>query len=455
MKRMIKLANLILMLTLLAACAAPPAPALTPTSPANTPAGPVEKPTNTPPAAVQPQPPAVQISDKPRNASPTSAKDDMARLVSGNTAFALDLYQALLDANNGNLFYSPYSISVALAMTQAGARGSTLAQMNSALHFTLSGESLHQAFNALQLALASRQANANQPDVKDYQLNIANSTWGQSGYKFMQGYLDLLAENYGAGMRLVDFKADPEKARQLINDWVAQQTAQKIKDLIPQGSINDLTRLVLANAIYFNAGWLHTFDAAKTQNGSFTNLDGKQASTPMMNQQAIFGYTRGSGYQAIELPYSGDKLSMLVLLPDAGQFAAVQKTLDPALLGSILKDLKPASVALVLPKYKVESSFAVDEMLKKLGMTDAFDPAKADLSGMDGTTSLYISKVLHKSYVSVDEKGTEAAAATAVMIGVTSMPAEVVDLKIDRPFIFVIRDTESGSILFIGQVVKL
>ena len=449
MKRLLIIFNLIIAFAMLTACAGP-------VSPVNTPGTtPVTSPTSTPGSISNPQPTAVEISNKPHDTNPAATQDELAKLVSGNTAFALDLYQALLKSNSGNLFYSPYSISIALAMAQAGARGDTLQQMNSVMHYTLPGNSLHTAFNALQLALASREKNAGRPDVKDFQLNIANSTWGQAGYKFLQDYLDVLAVNYGAGLRLVDFKADPEKARQLINDWVAQQTAQKIQDLIPQGGINDLTRLVLANAIYFNAPWEHTFEAANTENGPFTNLDGKQSNVPMMKQQASFPYTKSDGYQAIDLPYSGDKLSMIVVLPDSGQYDRIEKAFTPALLETIQKNLQVASVNLALPKFKVESTFSLGDELQKMGMPDVFDPAKADLSGMDGSRSLYISSVAHKSYVSVDENGTEAAAATAVIVGTTSMPVEVIDLKIDRPFMFLIRDNVSGSILFVARVVSL
>ncbi len=236
MRRLLSSLNILLALVLLTACAAPAA-----VSPTSTPSG------NT----VKPLPATIAISNKQRITNPNTPPSDIGQLVTGTNTFAFDLYQALLDPANPNLFYSPYSISVALAMAQAGARGSTLAQMNQTLHYTLPDLSLHQAFNALQLDLANRQKNADPSAPDDFQLNVANATWGQAGYSFLPAYLDVLAENYGAGLRLVDFKANPEQARQMINYWVAQQTAQKIKDLIPQGSIDPLTRLVLTNAIYF------------------------------------------------------------------------------------------------------------------------------------------------------------------------------------------------------------
>ncbi len=436
MKRTYPFLYIFLALAVLTACAGP-------LSPTGTPGG------------GSSQPITVAISNKSRINNPVSTPNDQTQLVSGNTAFAFDLYQQLLSGNTGNLFYSPYSISVALSMARAGAKGGTLSQMDQAMHYTLSGDALYQAFNALQLALAAEQKNEGNPSENDFTLNVVNAAWGQNGYKFLQAYLDTLAENYSAGMRLVDFQSDPEKARQAINDWVAQQTAQKIKDLIPQGSITPLSRLVLTNAIYFNSPWLSPFNESATKDGTFTNLDDKQSTVPMMNTQHTFGYAQGDGYQVVELPYSGDKLSMLVLVPDSGQFGRIEKSLSQDLVASIRQNLQSSSVQLSMPKFKVESDVALSDILKKMGMADAFDPNKADLSGMDGTRSLFISDVLHKAYVSVDEKGTEAAAATAVVIGTLSMPSQVVTLTIDRPFIFLIQDNQSGSILFVGRVTAL
>ena len=455
MKCLISILNILLAASLLSACAGPaskPTVATPNPPPASTPVK--VNPTDTP-GSSQPQPGGVAISNKQRSTKPTATPKDISQLVSGSTAFAFDLYQALCSSMAGNLFYSPYSMSIALAMAQAGARGDTLSQINQVLHFNLPGETLHQAFNALQLDLANRARNADQPDKNDFSLNIANATWGQADYQFLPTYLDVLAENYGAGMRLVDFKTDPEKARQLINDWVAQQTAQKIPDLIPAGQLTPMTHLVLTNAIYFKAAWERTFDENRTVSDSFTNLDSKQVKVPMMNQQASFDYAKGNGYQAVRLPYSADKLSMLVILPDTGKFTDFEKSLTPAQLDTILKNLDSATLNLSLPKFKYTSSLALVDTLQKMGLKDAFNPSAADLSGMDGTRNLSISSVLHKAYVNVDENGTEAAAATAVVIGVTSMPVDVIDFKIDRPFIFLIQDNQTGSILFMGRVVTL
>jgi serpin B len=219
--------------------------------------------------------------------------------------------------------------------------------------------------------------------------------------------------------------------------------------------ITPLTRLVLTNAIYFNSAWSSPFMEQNTQPGPFTGLDGKQSNVPVMNQQATFGYFQGQGYQAVNLPYINAKLSMLVILPEAGKFSAVEKGLSPDMLDQVTRGLRGLEVRLALPKFHIESEIGLNEALKGLGMTDAFDPAAADFSGMDGTRTLYISDVVHKSYVTVDEKGTEAAAATAVVIGKTSIPAQVIQFTVDRPFFFAIQDTQTGAILFMGRVTNL
>jgi len=393
-------------------------------------------------------------ADIPRQAAPVAPAGDMQTLAQGNTTFALELYQALRQSD-GNLFYSPYSVSLALAMTYAGARGETAAQMARTLHFDLPQERLHPAFNALDLAvtLAPQASSADEPSL--FQLHTANSLWGQQDEAFLDEFLNTLAANYGAGMHLVDFANDSEAARIAINRWVSDQTEDKIKDLIPAGELDAFTRLVLANAIYFKADWLDTFEANDTQPGAFTHLDGSQVQAPMMHQVGRFNYTQGEGYQALELPYSGGEASMVILLPDAGSFEAFESALDTALLEQALQSLQPADVQLSLPKFQYESRFNLGETLKGLGMPVAFTPPDgdgADFSGMDGQRRLFIGEVFHKAFVAVDEKGTEAAAATAVEMRVTSAPAVEVQFTVDRPFIFLIRHSGSQSILFVGRV---
>jgi len=391
-------------------------------------------------------------SDKPRVQSPAVGASDLAELVAGNSAFAFALYQAIRQ-EPGNLFYSPYSISLALAMTYAGARGNTERQMADVLRFTLPQERLHPAFNALDQALASRGAGAKSKDGKPFRLSVANSLWGRAGYKFLPAFLDTLAVNYGAGLRLVDFQAAPEAARKTINDWVSQQTEDKIRDLIPPGAIDTLTRLVLANAIYFNAAWLHPFEKESTQDGPFYLLDGSQVTVPMMRQDAHFRYFAGEGVQAVELPYDGEEVSMVILVPDKGRFPAFEAALTADQVADILAKMEFASVNLTMPKFKYDASLSLADTLKAMGMSDAFSMS-ADFSGMDGTRNLAITDVFHKAFVAVDEAGTEAAAATAVVIGLTAMPASPVDLTVDRPFVFLIRDVQTGAILFVGRVLN-
>jgi serpin B len=393
---------------------------------------------------------SVAESDKPRNLSPAASAHDLTELADGNAAFAFDLYHTLR-GEGGNLFFSPYSISTALAMTYAGAAGETAGQMAATLHFTLPAESLHPALNAYALDLQARAEQAT--EGTPFELSIANSLWGQQGFPFLPEFLDLLAENYGAGMRLVDYESDPEGARKAINDWVSDETREKIKDLIPQGAIDAMTRLVLANAIYFKAGWLNPFEETATAPGPFHLLDGSEVEIPMMQQSESYGYVIGDGYRAIELPYRNGNTSMLIILPDEGQFEAVEEQLSPAMMTDLLGRMTYGPVNLSVPKFTYESEFNLNDALIALGMTDAFDPGRADFSGMDGTRDLYISDVLHKAFVSVDEEGTEAAAATAVIMSLTSAPmGELITFTIDRPFIYMIRDQQTGTILFLGRV---
>ena len=316
--------------------------------------------TPTPPPAVQPDLVFVQElrSEKQRVTSPDLDPSDMRDLVAGNSAFAFDLYQTL-SAEDGNLFYSPYSISLALAMTYAGARGETEQQMAKTLQFTLSQDRLHSAFNGLDLELASRGEGAEGTDEEGFQLNIVNALWGQEDFEFLSEFLDLVAENYGAGLRLLDFVNAAEDSRIVINDWVSEQTEGRIEDLIPEGVIDELTRLVLTNAIYFNAAWLYPFTESQTKDGAFHLLDGGEVTVPMMRRTAGFGLAKGDGYQAVELPYDGGELSMVILLPDTGQFDGFEDSLDADLVRTITEGLVPTRVALTMPKFEFESDFSL------------------------------------------------------------------------------------------------
>jgi serpin B len=395
---------------------------------------------------------AVQ-SEKERITSPDVAQTDLDDLVTGNSAFAFDLYQQERGDEDGNIFYSPYSISVALAMTYAGARNETEQQMADTLRFTLPQDRLHPAFNALDLELASRAETTSDEDGEGFRLNIVNRIWGRTGYSFLGEFLDVLAENYGAGLYVLDFAGAPEESRILINDWVSDQTEERIQDLIPPRAITPLTVLVLTNAIYFKAAWNEPFDETLTQDGLFHLLDGGEVTVPMMRQGAAFGYAAGDGYQVVELPYDGEELSMVILLPDADRFEEFESTLDAEAVEAAVQDLTPYQVNLTMPRFTFEWDTSLKEVLSALGMSIAFG-AEADFSGMNELGGLFISDVIHKAFVAVDEEGTEAAAATAVIIDLGAAPMPEAVVTIDRPFIFLIRDIETGAILFVGRVVN-
>jgi len=400
------------------------------------------------------QPAAAEVleSDKERITSPDVSTSEQALLVEGNSAFAFELYQAL-KGEEGNLFYSPYSISLALAMTYAGARGETAQQMAATLQFILEQDRLHPAFNWLDAELAKRGEGAEGKDGEGFRLNIVNAIWGQKDYSFLTDFLDVLAENYGAGLRILDFITETEASRLAINKWVSDQTEGRIEDLIPQGAIDALTRLVLTNAIYFNAAWENPFNEDMTADGPFYLLDGGQVTVPMMRQTESFGYTEGEGYQAVELQYDGNELSMVILLPEAGNFQAFEEGLQAQQVDAIISALQPTEVTLTMPQFEFDSEFSLKDTLAGMGMPIAFS-SDADFSGMTGNRELSISDVLHKAFVAVDEAGTEAAAATAVIMKLTAVPEPPVEVTIDRPFIFLIRDIDTGVILFVGRVMN-
>jgi serpin B len=381
----------------------------------------------------------------------TASEADVKAVVTGNTAFAFDLYGRLKDlpavkAGGGNLFFSPYSISTALAMTANGARGTTATQMTSALH--LPGDTTPAAaFGQLQKDL---QAEAQKSGC---QLNIANALWGQKGHPFLDSFLSTTKAGYGAGLNLVDF-ARSEEARKTINTWVEQQTKDKIKDLIAPGVLDARTRLVLTNAIYFKGDWAAQFKKQNTADANFFVATTKSVKVPMMNQKGPFAYGETDQVQVLSLPYKGKMLSMLVLLPKASSsLAAVESGLDAKGLESAMGRLSEQEVVVFLPKFKMTCGpLELNGTLTAMGMKDAFTDA-ADFSGMDGKKDLYVSNVVHKAFVEVNEEGTEAAAATGAVMGLTSVRVTPV-FRADRPFVFLIRENQTGSILFIGRVMN-
>jgi serpin B len=412
------------------------------------------EPTATPAEPIEGRGPGELVrSEVARVTSPDVGEDELATRVAGNNAFAFDLYQIVVHEKE-NAFYSPYSIALTLAMAYAGARGETEQQMAETLHYTLPQERLHPAFNALALHLASRDAEQEEEPERRFRLVVANSVWGQRGYSFLQEYLDLLARNYGLGVRVLDFAAEPEEARQAINTWVSDRTNGQIENLIPQGIINTMTRLVLTNAIYFRASWKYPFDDANTTDGRFHLLSGGEINTLMMEQTEQFDYAEGEGYHAVELPYVGDEVSMVIIAPEREAFAAFEDDLDADRVNGVIERLQRTNVTLRMPLFEFSSDFQLSETLRAMGMPAAFSAEEADFSGIDGTRRLFIREVLHKGFVSVDESGTEAAAATAVVIEEESAPATPIEMTIDSPFIFLIRDVETGTILFVGRVLN-
>jgi serpin B len=377
---------------------------------------------------------------------PGAPAEDRAEAVKGANAFALDLYRRLRGAD-GNLCFSPASVSTALAMTYAGARGPTAEEMAKTLHFTLGQDRLHPALGALldDLNRAGR--------ARGSRLAVANALWGQKGHGFLPEFLGLTREHYGAGLQEVDFRGDSEGARRAINAWVEQQTQDRIKDLIREGVLDDNTRLVLTNAIYFKGDWASAFRKDSTRNAPFRLGGAEKVDVPLMWQSGTFGHFDGDGLQALELPYAGKDLSMVVLLPKrADGLADFEKGLTAERLAGWLRQLREQEVIVQLPRFKVTAEFRLGPTLAAMRMPLAFGDG-ADFSGMDGKKDQYLSEVVHKSFVDVNEEGTEAAAATAVVKAERSGESRLTPLfRADHPFVFLIRDRRSDGILFLGRV---
>jgi serpin B len=385
----------------------------------------------------------------PSRALADSNSADVNQVVAGNTEFALDLY-ARLRTGDGNVFFSPYSISAALAMTYAGARDETATQMASTLHFDLPPDKLHPAFSELKTNLDAIQ------EKGKVRLAVANSLWPQVGFDFRQDYLALCEQYYGSAIVPVDFSRHTEAARTKINDWVSERTDGKIDELIGPGRLDELSRIVLVNAIYFKGDWRTKFDASRTQDQPFHISSGTPVTARLMEQTADFSYAEFPDLQVLEMPYAGGDISMVVLLPhDVDGLTNLEAQLTPENLNSWINGLGTEKVHVFFPGFTFRSQFLLADTLSAMGMPDAFD-ATADFSGMDGRKDLYISSVIHEAYVKVDEKGTEAAAATAVVMTelVMAEPLRIPTFRADHPFLFLIRDNETGSILFLGRVMN-
>lgn len=377
-------------------------------------------------------------SELGRDPDPEVTPEARASLVGDNAAFAADLYRSVRAEGEGNFFFSPHSISIALAMAYGGSEGNTKRQMSEALHFSLPDDELHAAFNELDADLASRETH----------LDVINASWAQQGYTFLPSYLDLIAENYGAAMYLLDFAADPDASRMVVNDWVEERTAGRIVELLKDGDVSSYTRMILTNAIYFDAGWKTIFDEAETESRDFNLADGTTVSVPTMHMVSELRQGQGEGWRAVELPYNHDEMAMVAILP-AEDRPDIDLELTPAMIDEVLSSLHEESVDLSLPRFSFGYDLQLVEHLQGLGMIEAFQEGIADFSSLDGTHELFIKTAVHQAFIEVTETGTEASAATAVVIDTRSTPPT---LAFDRPFVFMIRDLETGATLFLGRV---
>lgn len=372
-------------------------------------------------------------------------------LAEGNNVFALDLY-GRLSAAEGNLFFSPYSVSTCLAMTYAGTRGETEKQMAQVLHFPPDQGQVHASFGELQRQLNEIQKKSG------VNLNVANGLWAQKTHPFLPAFLEIAQREYEANLRQVDFRTQAEAARPEINDWVSDKTRGKIKDLIPTGLLTPLSRLVLVNAIYFKGQWTMPFQTNSTVNAPFHAAGGREIQARLMSMNGKeFKYAEPEGLQLVELPYANGALSMVVLLPrEQDGLKKLESALDSKNLHGWLAGAQKQKINVFLPKFKLETSSRLDQTLAAMGMRDAFNDHEADFSGMDGARDLYLSAVVHKAFVDVNEEGTEAAAATGAVVAMRAVvrPKPIPTFRADHPFIFLIRENTSGSILFLGRLAE-
>jgi serpin B len=406
------------------------------------------RPATAPERASDPEEPIVFEASAPT--APGAAEAD--RFAAATNAFASDLWRALRE-REGNLAISPASVEMALAMTWAGARGETAAQMAQVLRFGPDAPAFHRAAGHVLTTW-------NDPERETYRLAVANRLFGERSTAWREPFLALTADVYRAPLEPVDFRGAPEPARQRINGWVAERTAGRIRDLIPPGALDASTRLVLANAVHFLADWQRPFDAAETRDRIFHAPDGDRP-VPTMHQVAAFGYAEADGLQLLEMPYAGGELAMLVALPEANDgLGALEAGLSAERLAGWVERLEIRPVRVALPKFRIEpdAPLALGDVLAGMGMPLAFDPRRADFTAMADRTAgppLFLDAVFHEAFVAVDEEGTEAAAATAAVVSVTSAtvpPPDAPELVADHPFLFFVRDVESGAILFMGRV---
>lgn len=408
--------------------------------------------------------PTIMRSSLPYNASPHYDPLNMENLIKDFSDYTFNFYhQVAADKTlqNKNIFFSTYSIENALGMTWAGSANNTKVEMANALNLTLASETFHPTLNALNVSINSRDDLT--PFSGDaFQLNLVNALWSRIGYPFLPSYLDILAENYDAGVRSLDFSGAPNASRIMINQWVSDETNSKIQNLLPEGAITSDTALVLTNAIYFKASWYSDFDKALTKPGNFTLLDNTTVSAQMMHNSSDLKFFRNDDFIAVDLPYVSsayaeyeypEELSMLLILPANGKFKLIENGLNDDFIKFIVSSLSMGEVELTFPKFEFDCKISCKEIMRNLGMIDAFNPNKADFSNMVAPTDSipWIDEIYHQAFIAVDEEGTEAAAATAVVMSDSGIP-DPVCISMDKPFIFLIRDNITGTILFIGRV---
>jgi serpin B len=391
-----------------------------------------------------------------RDMHPKVSDADFSVMISSNIKFALAALPLLDSGANTNMVFSPYSMTRVVALAAAGARGNTLEGIRRAMSFSLPQERLNSAFNKFSLMLASEASSANLPKSQLPNLNVSDAIWGQLGGQVSKQYLDTIAANFGAGLHLLDFAHHPDASRLAINDWVENETEGRIKQLIALNGISDGTRLVLTNTVWFKAEWRTKFHANSTSDQPFIGRSGNGVSVPFMHGTMSIPYADVDGCLAVDIPYSGDQISMLIVMPDVGTFDAFLSALTPEKYTDITAHLKAANVLLSWPKFKFDTASDLKQPLRMLGMTDAFQSQLADFSGIDGQHDLFIDSVMHKAFIEVNENGTEASAATAVVVAKPTFTRFVhLRLTVDHPFIFLLRDVRSGMILFVGKVVSL
>jgi serpin B len=383
--------------------------------------------------------------------SPNESPEVISTLSGLNNNFALKLYQRL-SGMSGNIVLSPYSISLAMAMAYAGAAGETEKQISEVFNFPVPQQGLHPQFNALDLALASRGKGAKGQDGKDFRLNIANQIFIQDGFPVLKEYLDILALYYGAGIGILDFENNPEESAQMINLWIEEKTEGLMKDVISEDNIKDGTKLALINTIYLNAAWKIKFSKSLTAKGDFFPEDSPSVQADMMRQKSFFPYYIGQECTAVELPYDGNEISMLLVMPETSGISAFEEQFTPDTVNNIINSLNTGEVSLFMPRFKFYGdTLKLTDILSGMGMPVAFSD-NADFSGMTGKRDLEITDVIHKAYIDVNEEGTAAAGATVIIVGPTSAPDDPVEIRFNRPFIFIIRDKPTGAILFMGRV---